>query len=259
MVIRSRDNQLAKLIRSLRLHANREAERAFVVEGFRATSDAILAGGVARHIVVGEGISVPDWMPEPQLRMMDLSLINSIAETTHPQGIIAIFEEPRLPIPARPDPLFVILDGISDPGNLGAIIRTSAAAGVDAVFTGPGCVDWLNGKVVRSAMGAHFRIPVARWGENACETVLKRCSVIAAATGSAETHYDTVDWTSGAALIVGSEAHGISSKFVAFATELISIPMDAGVESLNASVAAGAILFEARRQRRSHASAAPHS
>ena len=250
MVIRSRDNQLVKLIRSLRLHVHREAERAFVVEGYRAVADAIDAGGVARIVAVRDHQSVPDWITDAQLRIFEAPVFDFMAQTSTPQGILGVFESPRIPIPVRPNPLYLVLDAISDPGNLGTIVRTSAAAGVDALFLGPGCVDWLNDKVVRAAMGAHFRISISHLDEVSRELIVARCPLRVISDGYAKANYDEVDWDSGAALIVGSEARGVSFDMERLANASVAIPMSSGVESLNAAVAAGVILFEAQRQRR---------
>jgi TrmH family RNA methyltransferase len=251
LVISSRDNAFIKLVRSLRLRDHREAERAFVVEGRRGVSDAIAAGGRVRYLALREGEEPGEFaVGSDWVRILDAKLFAFVSETTSPQGVLAVFETPDTPIPARPHPLFMILDAIADPGNLGAIIRTSAAAGVDALFLGPNCVDWLNGKVVRSAMGAHFRLAIRPFDETAQAMVLSRCPVRVLSDGEAEITHDQVDWTAGAALIIGSEAHGASQEFRSFATVSAAIPMAGGVESLNAAIAAGVIVFEARRQRR---------
>jgi RNA methyltransferase, TrmH family len=250
VIIQSRDNQLIKFVRSLRLRKHREAERAFVVEGRLAAADAASAGGVVRHVFVSDGVPIPDWIAADRLHFVEAKLFNELAETDNPQGILAIFERPELPIPGRPNPLYLILDAISDPGNLGTIIRTSAAAGVDALFLGPRCVDWLNGKVVRAAMGAHFRLPIAQFNDESRGLIGARCALRVLSDGHATVTHDQIDWTGGTALIIGSEAHGASPDMRTFANVACAIPMASGVESLNAAVAAGVIVFEAQRQRR---------
>lgn len=250
MIITSRDNPLVKQLRSLRLREHRQSERAFLVEGARAVADAVDAGGDLRWLVLREGEDARlGGVPADRTRVLDRKLFDFVAQTESPQGVLAVFEMPSLLIPQRPRPLFVVLDAISDPGNMGTIIRTSAAAGVDALFLWPGCVDPFNPKVVRSAMGAHFRVPIRIKGKDDQAFIEATTSQRVVSEGQARVRYDELDWTMPSTLIIGSEAHGASSEVAALATASASIPMASGVESLNAAVAAGIFLFEARRQR----------
>lgn len=250
-MIRSRDNPLVKLIRSLRLRDHRETERAFIVEGVRAVEDALAAGGAMRWLVVREGHpALPFFQGDERARILDAKLFDFVAQTETPQGVLAVFDMPRLPIPARSNPLFVVLDAISDPGNMGTIVRTSAGAGVDALFLWPGCVDPFNPKVVRAAMGAHFRVPILWRSDDVQAAITERCPGRVLSDGAANRTYDAIDWTIGSTLIIGSEAHGASPEARALANATAAITMAAGVESLNAGVAAGVMLFEAQRQRR---------
>jgi TrmH family RNA methyltransferase len=169
---------------------------------------------------------------------------------------------PELPRPAHPT-FTLILDRLRDPGNLGTMLRTALAAGVEQVLLAPGTVDFSNPKVVRAAMGAHLRLSIADagWDEIAgavadCDVWLAAaggavadCDVWLAAAGGART-YTAVDWTRSVALIVGSEAHGAGERARSLAQGRVSIPMASEVESLNAAVATAVILFEVVRQRR---------
>jgi TrmH family RNA methyltransferase len=151
--------------------------------------------------------------------------------------------------------LSVITDALRDPGNLGTLLRTSAAAGADEVLLGPGTVDLYNLKVVRGAMGTHFRLPIATMTWPVIAAHLNGLSIWVADAHSA-TPYTQVDWTKPTALIVGGEAEGASNEAEKLATGRVSIPMQCGIESLNAAVAAAIILFEAQRQRMSKVEAA---
>jgi TrmH family RNA methyltransferase len=141
-----------------------------------------------------------------------------------------------------------IPDAVRDPGNLGTMLRTAAAAGVQAVFVPPETVDPLSPKVVRGGMGAHFRLPIhlVRWERIVSH--LKTMKVYLAAAGEGMT-YTKADFSSPLALIVGGEAEGASIHAQSLATAHVQIPMPGEVESLNAAVAAGVLLFEAARQR----------
>jgi TrmH family RNA methyltransferase len=159
-----------------------------------------------------------------------------------------------LPFPvlqSRPG-LILILDGLRDPGNLGTILRSAEAVDVGYVILAPGSVDLYNPKVVRGAMGAHFRLPVHAldWPEIS-GAVAGRDVWLADAAGRVS--YDAVNWSRPSVLIVGGEAAGATEEAATLSTGRVSIPMAAGVESLNAAMAASVILFEAARQTRSHA------
>lgn len=160
-------------------------------------------------------------------------VMKHIAEAEQPQGIIGVFPLPVPPLPRNPTRV-LILDAIGDPGNMGTILRTAGAAGVDCVLLSPNCADPYNPKVLRSGMGAHFRLPIigVKWFEieNYCQTLK-----IYAAMGAGDTRYDTVDWREAWALIIGNEANGVSDQAKALATAQIYIPMAAETESLNAA------------------------
>jgi TrmH family RNA methyltransferase len=176
-------------------------------------------------------------------------IMAAISDTQTPPGVLAAL--PIQPIPLPPSPtLILILDELTNPGNLGTILRTAGAAGVDGVFLGPGCVDAYNPKVVRGAMGAHLRLPIqeADW-QMITELADKMAIYLAAIDG--ELPYTAVSWDEPAALIIGGEASGAGMKAHQLAEKTIAIPMHAETESLNAAVATAVILFEAARQRQS--------
>jgi TrmH family RNA methyltransferase len=154
--------------------------------------------------------------------------------------------------------MVLVLDGLRDPGNLGTILRSALAASVGLVLLAPETVDLYNPKVVRGAMGAHFRLPVLSqdWPEIASR-LDGRSVWLADAEG--EIAYDAIDWTVPSALIIGGEPAGAGREAAALATRKTYIPMAHGIESLNAAMAATAILFEAARQQRRRArSSATH-
>jgi TrmH family RNA methyltransferase len=132
---------------------------------------------------------------------------------------------------------------------MGTILRTAAAAGVDGLMLAPGCIDPYNPKVVRGGMGAHLRLPMRKvlWEELA--SLLRGADVWVALSSGGE-DYAAIDWRNPSVVIIGSEAHGVSAKALTLARGLVSIPMQAATESLNAAVATAIILFEANRQRR---------
>ena len=183
------------------------------------------------------------------------------SETQSPQGIVASLASAELDPDrvrsrrrGRQRPIILVLDALSDPGNVGTVLRSALASDVDEVWLSEGCADPLAPKVVRAASGADFHLPVRAglsWEEitvrsRGAPTV--RQILLAEASGSQP--YDTFDLTQRTVLIVGNEAHGPSRQARELASARISIPMWNRVESLNAAVAASVVLFEAGRQRR---------
>jgi TrmH family RNA methyltransferase len=175
------------------------------------------------------------------------SVMAACSETKSPQGILAVVPIPDLPQPERPT-FTLILDRVRDPGNLGTILRTALAAGVERAILAPGTVDGSNPKVVRAAMGVHLRLPLISLKWEAIAEAVAGSDVWLAAPGGG-THYMDTDWTRPVSIIVGGEATGASDKAEALAEGRVSIPMAEGVESLNTAVATAVILYEVMRQR----------
>jgi TrmH family RNA methyltransferase len=190
-------------------------------------------------------------------------VIEAIGETQTSQGVVCVLslnafdpERIRLQRSATDRPALLILDDLADPGNMGTILRTALAADVERVLLTSNCVDYYSPKVVRAAAGAHMLLPVETdltW-ETITARIQSHCGsiprVLVAEAGSGQMYYEQ-DLTYPFALIIGNEAHGPSREARALATQSISIPLAAGVESLNAAMAAGIILYEGVRQVRS--------
>ena len=253
--ITSAGNPQIKLAAKLRRRRHRQAHSLCTLEGTRLVQDA-LSMGAAFHtcfITAAAADAQPDLVTQLQrvcpLYLVPPAILDKISETVSPQSIVAVVPMPELPLPPAAA-LSLILDGVQDPGNAGALLRTAAAAGVDQVLFAPGCVDPFNGKVLRAAMGAHFRVPIrilAHWEE--VWAALPTGQPLYLASAEASTPYDEVDWSEPSTLALGSEAHGASSQMRERA-ETVAVPMAAATESLNVAAAGAVILFEAARQRR---------
>jgi TrmH family RNA methyltransferase len=142
----------------------------------------------------------------------------------------------------------LLLEGIQDPGNLGSILRSAAAAGCDAVFLSPACADAWSPKVMRAAMGGHFALHI--YEQQNLPDIAKQFSgkVLATSLQAAHSLYDC-DMAGAVALMVGNEGAGLTNNLLVCATERVSIPMPGKVESLNVAAATAICLFEAARQR----------
>lgn len=254
-MITSPHNDRVKQVRALVRRRVREREARFVVEGTRLVEEMVRAG--AKPALV---FYTPDWLAGPSAQPLRSALeqaeagawlvteavMGACAGTESPQGVLAVVPFRRLP--ARPG-LVLILDRLRDPGNLGTILRCAQAAGVGQVILTPETVDLYNPKVVRGAMGVHFRLPIAMLDWDAIRVRVSGRSVwLAEAEGGVA--YDQVDWRTPSALIIGGEAEGAGLEARSLAGGQVSIPMAAGSESLNAAMAATVILFEAARQQR---------
>jgi len=253
-LITSTQNNRIKLAKSLQERARaRRKEKKFVLEGTRLINDALSAGQTPHFIIYEPDTADYELIAVLQSRNIELlpvskPIMNHISDTQQPQGVAGVFTLPYPPMPEKANRV-LILDAVTEPGNMGTILRTAAAAGVQLVVLAPGCVDPYNPKVLRGGMGAHFRVPIVESGWSGIEMFCQNMNIYAAA-GEAEASYDTVNWRDDWALIVGSEAHGISDDARKTTLTEILIPMAADTESLNVAVAAGIILFEAARQNR---------
>ena len=252
-IITSTQNQHVKLAHNLQNKARtRRKERKIVLEGTRLIGDATAQGYKPLYVLYET--SSADYNLIAELQNFNVTLIavsadvmQHISDTQQPQGIVAVYPLPMPRLPQQAQRL-VILDAVREPGNLGTILRTAAASGVQVVLLAPGCVDPYNPKVLRAGMGAHFRVPVieAQWAQIAEYT---QTIGVYLAAGNSEKVYTEIDWRQAWALVIGNEAHGISEANQYLDATPIRVPMAAATESLNAAVATGVILFEAQRQR----------
>jgi TrmH family RNA methyltransferase len=259
-VITSLHNERVKLIRALQTSGkSRRKENRIVLEGVRLVNDALTAGAKPDFVLYTQDLIAGDQLGSRLFATLQDQNVTSLevspevmahaADTQSPQGLIAVVPYPEQPVPLPASVTFaIILDGVADPGNVGTILRTAAAAGVDVVILGPNCVDPYNPKVLRGGMGAHFRIPILRKSWSDIVKDYADLPMYVADSGGDKLYYD-VDWRGPAAIIIGGEARGAESQAYQLAQGVISIPMANAAESLNAAVAASILLFEVRHQR----------
>ena len=239
--ITSRDNPLIKHIIKLEKRSYREKSRQYIVEGKRLAEEAFFcAKNAVSAIVASESYGAA---PSSSYVVPD-KLFAELCHTDTPQGILCVMD---MPIPAQIDyaaaSKLLILDGISEPGNMGTIIRTSEAVGADAVILLKGCTDAFSPKAVRSTMGSIFRQKlVAMDSAEELNTLKQNGFTLAAASLDGENMY-SVHSPGKLAIIIGSEPHGVSTEVAALAVKLIKIPMAGGVESLNAAASAAVMAY----------------
>ena len=255
-MITSPQNPKLKLVRALQGRPKeRREEGAFLAEGVRLVEEALSANWPIRFVLFSGGLSERG---EALLGKMNAAgvdvdevsgdLLQAISETETSQGILAVLELVTLPLPVFPN--FVLIpDQIRDPGNLGTLIRTAAAAGVQAVLLPPETADALAPKVVRAGMGAHFRLPVHTMDWDEIEQVCKQANLQVFLGDMGGRPCWETDFREPLALIVGGEAEGASHQAREMANATVRIPMPGEAESLNASVAGAVLIFEVIRQR----------
>lgn len=244
-MITSSQNTKLKLVKALLTQSKaRQREQRMVLEGIRLVLDTIQQG-IQPDFVLHKPdleLEIENAVPvEPQL-------LDDISDTQHPQGVLGVFPLPNLSI-SETARFLVALDGIRDPGNLGTIIRTTAAAGVEGLLLLPGTVDAFNPKTIRAGMGTHYRIPLKTMNWQGFEQQYGEGWNIWQAKASGSVSYHQADWTAKTLLIMGNEAHGISETADQYARHAVSIPMANGVESLNSAIATAILVFEIQRQR----------
>jgi len=254
-MITSSQNSKIKLVRALlgRVKERREAN-AFVIEGVRLVEEAADGKWLFRFVLYDEtlnerGKSLIERLigRSVEVDQISSSLMQGLSQTETPQGILAVILMIDLPIPTAPS-FIVIADQIRDPGNLGTLLRSAAAAGVQAVIIPPETTDPFSPKVVRAGMGAHFRLAAHSTTWENIRAYSKGLQVYLADMDG-QSCWET-DLRQPLALIVGGEAEGASEEARKLATQKISIPMSGNVESLNAGVAGSVLMFEVVRQRR---------
>lgn len=251
---------LLSLARDLRRRKARERQSLFVVEGVRAVEELLRSALAIRGALVApqlaeapRGATLTAALTERSVAVqsVDHREFASAAETESPQGILAIAEVPARTLENLPagDGALIILDGVQDPGNAGAILRTAAALGARGTVSLPGTVDLWNAKVIRAAMGAHFSHYAFDSTWDALSSYLQRTgTTLLAADATGQAPDELPRFFSHVALVFGNEGAGLSSSVASAAAHRVGIPLRGGVESLNVAVAAGILLYELRNR-----------
>jgi len=255
-MITSSQNPKLKLARALQGRARERYEQgAFLAEGVRLVEEAANRKWGFRFVLYDETASERGTSLVESLRARGVeceevspSLMQSLGDTETSQGILAVLDYSLLPIPHSLD-FILIPDQVRDPGNLGTLIRTAAAAGVQAVLLPPETTDAFAPKVVRAGMGAHFRLPIQALGWDEIERVCKQAGLRVFLADMAGPACWETDFRAPLALVVGGEAAGASQAARKLANTMVGIPMPGETESLNAGVAGSVLMFEVMRQR----------
>jgi TrmH family RNA methyltransferase len=241
------------LLGRLRRRKSRAREGLVLVEGVRSAEEVLASAASLRWAACAPGLCARERGRQLEgalesagveiVRLSDRELA-AAAATENPQGVLLVVEEPRVATsPISAGGRYLAADGVQDPGNLGTLIRTGLAFGVDAAVVLGGTVDPWNPKTVRSAAGACFRLPVAQAEWSEVRSWIEGAGVDLLAAATAGEDVASVRPSRGWMLVVGSEGRGVSEAVSGAAQRLISIPMPGGTESLNAGVAGAILLY----------------
>lgn len=235
----------------------RREKKLFVAEGWKMFQEA--PASWVEKVYIADRL-YEDTQARAKLRgfpveVVDDRVFRQMSDTKTPQGILCLLNIPCYPLEFlldRSNPLLLLLEDLQDPGNLGTIFRTAEGAGVDGILMSKKTVDIFNPKVIRSTMGSIYRMPFVYIDdiEDVLKMLKKRRITTYAAHLKGKNTYDGESYLGGTAFLIGNEGNGLSPCVSRQTDCRIRIPMEGQVESLNAAMAAGILMYEANRQRR---------
>ena len=251
--IESIQNSLVKHWKKLVLtRKERDKSKEFLLEGFHLVEEALKQENAILTLIVREDVELPShWRTEGiQTVEVNNAVANEIAETEHSQGVFAHCKQPQTEEELQDTwKKLLLIDSVQDPGNIGTMIRTADAAGMDAVILGKGTADHFNPKTVRSAQGSHFNIPVIRGDLNELVPKLKVANIPVFGTGLTNAvNYMDADIDGEFAVILGNEGSGVSPELLTQTDKNVMIPLYGKAESLNVAVATGILLYAYSRR-----------
>ena len=240
----------------------RRKTQLFVIEGLREISLAIKGGYLLKtvlfcsEIVSEEEIYILKETGDNETEFIEISseVYEKLAYRSSTEGVLAIAYSKTLELAdlqlATKNPLILVAEAPEKPGNIGAILRTADAANVDCVIITNPKTDMFNPNIIRSSVGCLFTNRIATGSTSEIISFLKESKInIYCAALQASVNYDTLDFKKPTAIVVGTEATGLSEEWLQNSTQNIIIPMQGEIDSMNVSVAAGILIFEAKRQR----------
>lgn len=258
-IISSKDNELVKNIKKLKDKKYRDLENVYIVEGIKMVKEAILENSSIKQIIICDDCEKSDLISKEmmyEIAKYDCIYVTNkifkyITEVQSPQGVMAIIEKNNKDKEINyNEDIIVVLDDIQDPGNLGTILRTVDSIGLSQILVSKGTADPYNPKVVRSTMGAIYRVKVIECNnlkETLKEIKKNKFKILVTSLEDSKSVYDIKYYKK--VIVIGNEANGVEEDIVKLADEKIKIPMLGKTESLNASVATGVVLYEYVRQK----------
>ena len=268
-LITSRRNPLVKRLRELHAAKGRREQGLVLLEGTHLVQEVIRLQLVPSDLAASELLATEAWLgshgdlvaalsPAVTIQPVGQEVLEAVATTAHPDGVVLTLAAAALQAPPDGQEFVLVLDGLQDPGNLGTLMRTALAAGVDGLWLAEGA-DPFQPKVLRASAGAALALPIERMDRSALvqrlTTAAARGLQLVAAVppladlgGEQPVPYWELDWTKPTALLLGQEGAGLAPELQALASHRITIPHSAAVESLNVAVSAAPLLLERLRQ-----------
>lgn len=254
--IESKDNSLYKDTKKLKERRGRNKSSKYIIEGFRLVEEAFKANLPIEYIFISneEEKRIDKYLGKyinEKTKIFGLSdnLLKELCSTEKPQGVIAVVQMKKVDM-ALEGSFYLLCDKVQDPGNLGTIIRTAHAAGVDGIILTKGTVDVYNDKTIRSTMGSLFHVPIINDDDELSITkslVDKGFSLLATSL-EGDKDFFKEDLTGKIVISVGNEGNGVSEEVYKLADKKVKVPMPGGAESLNVAIATSVILYEKVRQ-----------
>ena len=253
--ITSKDNASIRLAQKLKMKKYRDREGLFFIEGKRSVEELLMSPEHIHTLFVQEGYEEQDFIRSfgDRVYVLNEQLLKLISDTQNPQGFAAIARQKEYDFRDMLDSsgLWVLLDRIADPGNLGSIIRSCWAFGIGGLLLTPHSADPYNPKVVRSSMGGTLHLPIITGiDDEQLQSLQNHHWRFLCTDMQAETSYYEADLKGKAILVLGNEAKGVSKKLKNLCRDSLKIPMNPQVDSLNVAVACAIIVAEAARQRK---------
>lgn len=251
--ISSSSNRLIKEIKQLKNKNKRIENRKYIAEGENVVAEAIMykKDDIDCIIVTEKFIHKID-SEKFDVYVIPDYIMEGISDTKSPQGILAVMKISDTVISCADNSLIVYLDNVADPGNVGTIIRTADAAGVDSVVLSPECADVYSSKVIRATMGSCFHINIVKETEyldTLKELLNNQYTAVAGSLQAKDFHYK-YNMKSKTVICLGNEAHGLSDELMALpGVYPVKIPIVGKAESLNVAIAGAVLMYEALRQR----------
>lgn len=253
MITTIQNKQIKQIIKLKKNARERKKQQLFIVEGIRMFTEIpkeYLYKVYASQDFYNEHQTV---FGEMEVELVSDQVMKEISDTMTPQGVLALVKMLKYSLDDllnQKEPLFLVLENLQDPGNLGTILRTGEGAGISGVIMSHDTVDIYNPKVTRSTMGSIFRVPFVYVDDlfEVLETMEDK-DITTYAAHLNGTDYTKEDYSTGTAFFIGNEGNGLTDELTDKAQKKIKIPMCGKVESLNAAMASGLLVYEARRQR----------
>jgi len=259
-MITAKDNEKVKYTKSLLKTKNRTKESKFIIEGYRILTLAIECSADIEYVFINEDfenkeehINFLETLKEKNMKIYKTTnkIFDDLVDTETTQGILGVvrFKQKNIEESLDDNSRFVlILDRIQDPGNMGTIIRTADAAGIDAIIALKGCVDIYNPKVIRSTMGSIFDMNVIHTTQDEALRLLKLNDFdIVSSYLDTNNFYNSVEYNYKTALVIGNEANGINEELVSKSDVLVKIPIYGKAESLNAAISSAILMYEIKK------------